>query len=442
MRNLGSKAFVFIIAAIIVVGLVYAFMPQPVEVDLVKVDRGNVLVTVDHEGKTRIHDKYVVSAPLTGRILRITMRPGDKVEAGKSLLTVIEPRDPELLDPRTIAQAEARVRAAEATFRQVKPVLEKARHSHEYHVSELARVRKAFQGKGVTQSEVESEEMLERQCSDELRSAMVSEEIAKFELEQAKAALMRSRPRPAEITDVERANTTGNPPKNDPDDVLSGNGKAGEEILTADESSYKAGNDWNFPIYSPIDGRVLRVFQESAAVVTPGAPLVEVGDPTNDLEVEIDVLSRDAVKIHKGDPVLLEHWGGEAPLRARVRVVEPSGFMKISTLGVEEQRVWVIADFVDPPEKRPTLGDAFRVEARVIIDEAKNVLKVPTSALFRVGTEPAVFRVDGRAAHQQKVKVGRQNGLEAEILEGLAEGDTIVLHPSDQIQEGVRIRQR
>jgi HlyD family secretion protein len=442
MRNLGSKAFVLVIAAIIVAGLVYAFMPQPVEVDLIKVDRGNVLVTVDHEGKTRIHDKYVVSAPLGGRILRISMRPGDKVEAGKTLLTVIEPRDPELLDNRTIAQAEARVRAAEATLRQVAPVLEKARSSQAYYASDLARIRKAFQGKGVTQSDVENAEMLDRQASEELRSAKVSEEIAKFELEQAKAALMRSRPRAEEIGDAERANTTGNPPKNDPNDALSGNGKTDDEILTADEASYKSGNDWNFPIYSPIDGRVLRVFQESAAVVTPGTPLVEVGDPSNDLEVEMDVLSRDAVKIHKGDMVLLEHWGGEAPLRARVRVVEPSGFTKISTLGVEEQRVWVIADFVDPPEKRPTLGDAFRVEARVIIDEARDVLKIPTSALFRVGTDPAVFRVTNHVAHQQKVKVGRQNGLEAEILEGLSEGDIVVLHPSDQIQDGVRIRER
>src|SRR6476620_1090142 len=223
MRNLGSKAFVFGIAAIIVVGLVYSFMPQPVEVDLVKVDRGNVLVTVDQEGKTRIHDKYVVSAPLSGRILRISMRPGDKVEAGKTLLTVIEPRDPELLDNRSIAQAEARVRAAEATLRQVEPELQKARAGQAYAESELKRMRQAFRGKGVTQSDVESAEMLDRQRSEELRSAGVSEDIAKFELEQAKAALMRSRPRPDDISDAERANTTGNPPKSDPNDVLSGN---------------------------------------------------------------------------------------------------------------------------------------------------------------------------------------------------------------------------
>jgi HlyD family secretion protein len=183
------------------------------------------------------------------------------------------------------------------------------------------------------------------------------------------------------------------------------------------------------------------VLQESAAVVTPGAPLVELGDP-DDLEVEIDVLSRDAVKIHPNDLVYLEHWGGDRPLEGRVRNVEPSGFTKISTLGVEEQRVYVIVDLVDPPDERTTLGDGFRVEARVVIDEVRNALKVPTSALFRVGDGPAVFQVVEGIVRQQKVKTGRQNGLEAEILEGLNEGDRVVLHPSDQIEEGVQVRQR
>src|SRR6185503_12107065 len=191
-----------------------------------------------------------------------------------------------------------------------------------------------------------------RQRSEDLRSAKVSEEIARFELEQAKAALLRSRPRPEDIADKERANTTGNPRKSDPNVQLAGNGNTSEKNDEG-ETKTTVNKDWNFPIYSPIDGRVLRVFQESAAVVTPGTPLVEVGDPVGDLEVEIDVLSRDAVKVHPGDAVLLEHWGGEAPLRGRVRVVEPSGFTKISTLGVEEQRVWIVADLVEPPEQRP-----------------------------------------------------------------------------------------
>ncbi len=441
MRNLGSKAFVFLIGAIIVVGLGYAFMPQPIEVDLVQVTRGTVRVTVDQEGKTRIHDKYVVSAPLNGRILRITMRPGDEVKAGKTLLTMIEPRDPDLLDARTIAQAEARVKAAEATLRQVEPILESARAGQAYAEAEVVRMRKAYAGKGVSLSEVDSAEMLNRQRTEDLRSAKVSEEIARFELETAKAALLRSRPNPEQIADKERANLTGNPQKLDPNVKPAATGE-GTEKESQDEVASSAASGWDFPVYSPIDGRVLRVLQESAAVVTPGTPLIEVGDPAGDLEVEIDVLSRDAVKIHPGDDVLLEHWGGEAPLRGRVRVVEPSGFTKISTLGVEEQRVWVIVDFVDPLEKRPTLGDAYRVEARIIIDEAKDVLKVPTSSLFRVGSDPAVFLVKNNVAHQTIVKAGRQNGLEAEILAGLNEGDEVILHPSDQIHDGTRIRQR
>jgi HlyD family secretion protein len=169
--------------------------------------------------------------------------------------------------------------------------------------------------------------------------------------------------------------------------------------------------------------------------------LVELGDPA-DLEVEIDVLSRDAVKIKPGDLVFFEHWGGTAPLTGQVRIVEPSGFTKISTLGVEEQRVNVIVDLVDSADERTTLGDGFRVEARVVIDEARDVLKVPTSALFRDGGESAVFQVIDGVVRETRIKVGRQNGLEAEVLEGLKPGDSVVLHPSDRIEEGVSVQQR
>ena len=434
MRNLGSKAFVLLVAAAIAGGLVFAFIPRPLQVDLVKVDRGTVRVTVDEDGKTRIREKYVVSAPLNGRILRINLDPGDQVEAGKTLLTMIEPRDPDLLDARSVAQAEARVKGAEATLRQVEPELEMARANQGYAEAEVARVRKAFKGAGVSQSDLETAELLYRQRSEELRSRKLAEEIARFELEQAQAALMRSRPHADETPAPKSADSSIVPP------APTGNGNA---PAGADGASDPAdhNNGWNFPIYSPITGRVLRVLQESSAVVTPGTSLVELGDPL-DLEVEIDVLSRDAVKIHPGDTVYLEHWGGVKPLVGRVRVVEPSGFTKISTLGVEEQRVWVIVDLVDPPEKRTTLGDGFRVEARIVIDEANNVLRIPTSSLFRAGEDPAVFLVKDGVAHVQKVEVGRQNGIEAEITKGLSEGDEVVLHPSDQIEDGTKVKQR
>jgi HlyD family secretion protein len=433
MRNIGSKLFVLLVLAAIAAGLAYAFMPQPVEVDLVEVQRGDLQVTVDEDGKTRIREKYVVSAPLNGRILRISLDPGDTVVAGKTLLTMIEPRDPELLDARSVAQAEARVQAAEASVRQSEAQFEKARHAQSLAERNVTRARQSARTNAISQAELDTSEFEFRQASEEFRGARIAEEIARFELEQAKAALIRSRPRDdAEESSQLVATTASN--------ENSSNGNSGSNSHEAHEAPNGNGG-WNFPIYSPINGRVLRVLQESAAVVTPGTPLVELGDP-DDLEVEIDVLSRDAVKIHPNDLVYLEHWGGDRPLEGRVRNVEPSGFTKISTLGVEEQRVYVIVDLVEPPEERKTLGDGFRVEARIVIDEVRNALKVPTSALFRVGEGPAVFQVVEGVVRQQIVKTGRQNGLEAEILEGLKEGDRVVLHPSDQIEAGIQVRQR
>ena len=424
MRNLGSKLFFLTVAAAVVGGLVYAFLPEPVDVDLATVSCGMLRVTVDEDGKTRIREKYVVSAPLVGRLLRINMEAGDPVTAGQTLLATIEPRDPELLDARTVAQAEARAKAAEAALKKMEPQLEEVRVAQAFAEADMMRFRQAARSNAVSKSELEQAELLYRQQSEALRSMRIQREIAEFELEQAEAALLRTRPRdngfddpaaPASSPDVQTAEGTR----------PSSNGNGG----------------WTFTIFSPIDGRVLRVFQESAAVVSAGTPLVELGDPL-DLEAEIDVLSRDAVKIEPGAMVFLEHWGGDRPLHGQVRLVEPSGFTKISTLGVEEQRVNVIVDLVDPPEERTTLGDGFRVEARIVIDEADDVLKVPTSALFRVGAKSAVFRVNDQQAHQRLVTIGRQNGLEAEVIDGLAAGDRVIIHPSDQVEDGVAVRPR
>lgn len=421
MRNIGSKLFVLLVVAAIAAGLVYAFIPLPVDVDLATVERGTLRVTVDEDGRTRIREKYIVSAPLAGRILRINMDPGDEVTADKTLLTVIEPADPELLDARMIAQAEARVSAADATLRKVEPMLAEALLAQSLAESELMRLRTAGVP-AVSRSELDNAQYTYRQRSEAVRSARIAKEIAEFELQQAKAALLRSHPR-SEGAGGNSYNTGGSTDAGSETNLANGNG------------------GWNFPIYSPISGRVLRVFQESAAVVTPGTPLVELGDPL-DLEVEVDVLSRDAVRIQPGNLVLLEQWGGERPLTGRVRLVEPSAFTKISTLGVEEQRVNVIIDLADPPEDRRTLGDGFRVEARIVIDEARDVLKAPTSALFRVAGQSAVYRVVQGVVEQRAVTLGRQNGLEAEIIDGLEVGDQLVLHPSDRIEPGVQVRPR
>ena len=409
MKSTLRRVLLFLLVAAIVAAVGYGLVPEPALVDFAEVDQGAIRVTVDQDGKTRIRERYVVSTPLAGRLLRIDLDPGDEVKAGETLLATIEPRDPELLDARTVALAEARVQAAEASLEKMGPVLEEMVAAQEFAEAELKRYRDARNDntQAVSTSDIESKLLAYRTRTALLRTARHNEEIAQFELAQARAALVRSRP--------------------------VSNGVAGDG---------ETGNgDWDFLIHSPIDGRVLRVFQESSAVVNSGTSLLELGDPT-DLEVEIDVLSRDAVKIRPQALVLLEHWGGSKTLQGRVRLVEPAAFTKISTLGVEEQRVNVIVSLVDPPQERESLGDGFRVEARIIVAEAESVLRVPTSALFRVGEEWAVFRVVEGKARQQVVKLGLQNGLAAEVVEGLGLGDEVIVHPGDNIEDGTPVARR
>jgi HlyD family secretion protein len=398
VRKLWIRRLLLGVFGLAVVGaIVYSFRPQPVGVDLARVARGALRVTVDEDGRTRIKERYVVSAPLAGQLLRIGLDPGDSVGAGKTVLAVLEPIDPALLDARARAEAEARVKASEAALKRADANLDRARAADELARSEHARARRLARSGSVSQQELDDAAFRERAAAEELRAAQLGVQIARFELELAQAALLRT-----------RANSPG-------------------DLET-----------WRVEVRSPIDGRVLRVLQESSAVVTPGTRLLELGDPT-DLEIEIDVLSQDAVQIRPGAKVLLEHWGGEQPLVARVRLVEPAAFTKISALGVEEQRVWVVADFVDPPEKRKTLGDGYRVEARVVVWEGSDILQVPAAATFRQGEGWAVFVVADSTAVLRPVRLGRSNGLEVEVVEGLEENDTVIVHPSDKIKDGTAI---
>jgi HlyD family secretion protein len=390
MKRWLRRALWAAVAAAAVALVVWSFLPAPVEVDLGTVTRGRLRVTVDHEGKTRIRERYVVSAPLAGRLRRIDLRPGAAVRAGKTLLTVVDPLDPSLLDARARAEAEARVRAAEEAKKLAEVNQERARE-------DLERALRLVPGRGIAHEEYEQRE-------SKARVPAVSARIAAFELELARAALVRTRP-PASPGEPEA---------------------------------------WGLEIHAPIDGVVLEVLQESERVVQAGAELVKLGDP-RDLECVIDALSPDAVRIREtldsAPPVkvLLEHWGGTRPLNGRVRRVEPGGFTKVSALGVEEQRVNVIVDFTDPPERWQALGDAYRVEARVIVWEGEDVLRVPSGALFRRGGNWAVFRVEEGRAVLCPVRVGHDNGLEAEVQGGLAEGARVIVHPGDRVRDGVAV---
>jgi len=390
-----------VLAALAAAGvLAYALWPRPAPVDLATVSRGPMQLTVDEDGKTRVQERFVVSAPLSGQLARIDLESGDPVEAGKTLLATIAPVDPSLLDERTRSEAAARVRAAEAARDQAGAQVEESREAHEIARHDFERIRALRPTEAITQSEFDRAEHEERRTAQSLKSAEFAQQVANFELEVAKAALQRTQ--------------------------LGGSAEQNKEQME---------------IRSPITGRVLRVIQESSTVVSPGLPLLELGDPSQ-MEVEVDVLSADAAMILPGARVWLDQWGGARPLEARVRLVEPSGFTKISALGVEEQRVNVIADFVVPIDQRAQLGDAFRVEAKIVVWESDHALKVPAGSLFRQGPSWAVYLVEGRFVERREVTIGRNNGVEAEVLEGLKEGDRVVLHPSDKLQNGSYIVSR
>jgi HlyD family secretion protein len=368
--------------------------PQAVPVDLGVVARGPLQVTLDHEGQTRVRERYTISAPVSGRVLRIDLEPGDVVQARRTDLATLLSVPAPLLDARTRAEAEARVKAATAALDQARAALEQAKTAAAFAEQERNRVTRLFAAQAVSERDrdaAENEARARRQAVDVAEAAASA---AAHELEVARAAL----------TATAAGRTAGGAP---------------------------------VVVRAPIDGVVLRRFRESEAVVGAGEPLVELGDLST-LEVVADFLSVDAVRMQAGMPVLIDRWGGGEPLAGRVRRVEPSGFTKISALGVEEQRVNVIVDFADPPEVWQSLGDGFRVEVRVVVWQAPNVLRVPSSALFRVVEEWHVYVVGaGDVVEVRRVDVGRETGLEAEVRAGLNEGDRVVLYPSDRVSEGV-----
>ncbi|MDH3582989.1 MAG: HlyD family efflux transporter periplasmic adaptor subunit [Phycisphaerae bacterium] len=398
MGKAVNRGILICVAAGVVWLLYQAFMPKPMDVDVAPVRRGDLFISVEEDGRTRIRERYTITAPLIGRLLRIQLDPGDNARAGQTLLAAIEPRDPDLLDPRARAESEARVKAARAALGQAEPEKSRVQALLEQATGELERVEELSALGTASDREVRDAKTLERVRRQEFNAARFAQQIAAFQLELAEAALAATRP-----------------------------------------SERDPGR--RFEIRAPCDGRVLRVYQESAGIVTPGTPLLEFGDPS-DLECVVDVLSVDAVRIKPGNAVAITGWGGDHPLRGSVRVVEPAGFTKVSALGVEEQRVNVILDFTDPPEARAGLGDGYRVDAGIVVDQRSGALIVPTSALFRDGDRWAVYRVvEGRAV-LTRIRIGGQTDLEAEVTDGIDERDSLIVHPSDTIADGVAVRPR
>jgi len=395
LRKLITWAGILGLVALVAMGL----MPKPIEVELGKVARGPLTVHVVEEGKTRIRNRYVVSAPIAGQMRRVPLKAGDEVIAGKTVIATIEPVLASLLDPRTRVQAEARIKTAEATRARAVESLDMSKTAEKFAVANWERTQKLKTSGSISETDRDNAERDYELKQREVRAADFALKVAEFELEQAKAALLQ---------------------------------------LDAPNASDKAAE---LPVHSPVSGRVLKVMQESAMVVTPGLAILEVGDPA-DIEIEAEILSRDAVAIKKGAKVQVEQWGDDQPLDAIVRLVEPAAFTKVSALGVEEQRVYVLSDLKNPPDKAKALGDRYRVEVRVAVWHKDDVLLVPSGALFREGVDWKTFVYEGGKAKKVSLEAGRSDGRMTEVVNGLELGTQVLLHPPDTVKDGVMVTER
>ncbi|TNE39910.1 MAG: HlyD family efflux transporter periplasmic adaptor subunit [Sphingomonadales bacterium] len=389
-------------AAVLAIALIYAFLPRPIPVDMATVSRAALEVSLRDDGYTRVREVYRLSAPLTGRVLRFNGEVGDSVVAGETVLASILPSDPAMLDVRTRTELEAAVRGAEANMSLAEAAVASAEAAVEYARTDFQRTEELTRRGAVSEAALDRARLELRTQQAALAQAQASLDVRGHELETARAALI-------------------------------GPGDAGE--------SGDATSDCCVALRAPVSGRILQIYQESESVVAAGTPLVEIGDP-HDLEIVADLLSTDAVQVNAGDPVVIERWGGEGNLNGTVDRVEPYGFTKVSSLGIEEQRVNVIIRLTDPPEIWERLGHGYRVEARVILWQGDDVLQVPLSALFSHGEGRAVFVVRGGRARLAPIEIGHRNSEAVEVVGGLEDGDRVIVHPSDRVTAGVLVEDR
>lgn len=381
-----------LIGLILAVAVFYGFRPDPVPSDIISVQRGTLQITVEAEAVTRVRESFVVYSPVAAHMERLAFKPGAPVEPGQRL-TALHGIGA-VLDARARTHAEASIRAAEAALGQAEAQRSGAAADVEFARNEHQRAQRLLARKMIAPEAAEAAATRYRASEAAFAAAGFAADAARFQLEMATSAL-----------------------------TLSERHESRE-------------------VHSPVAGQVLRVLRESAGTVAPGEPLLEIGDVAA-LEVVADLLSQDAVRVRPGMHVSVERWGGE-PLAGRVRSIEPGGFTHISALGVEEQRVNVLIDLDESRDRWPTLGDGFRVEVRILIHEVKQALRVPLAALFRIATldGDAVFVVEDGRAHLRSVLVGARSGLEGEVIEGLQDGDQVVIHPSEKVRDGVAVVQR
>ncbi|WP_377506455.1 efflux RND transporter periplasmic adaptor subunit [Octadecabacter sp. R77987] len=393
-------------ATLLLVGgaLTVAFWPQPTMVDMGQVARGTMQLTIDEEGRTRVRDAYVVSTPVAGQLQRVSVQPGDPVVRGETVVAHMRPTNPAALDVRTREQAQAVVTAAQAALRVAQADLNAALAYRDLADTELARTR----------------QLVERGISSRaaLDGAQQAARVAEANVDTAEAAISM---REAEIANAQA------------------------ELISFDDPRLAAAigtTDDDIPLFAPADGRILRVIQESETSLPAGTPIMEIGNIENDLEVVVELLSTDAVQVTVGDPVIIADWGGPAELAGEVSRVDPFGITQFSALGVEEQRVNAVIAFNSPSRDFTGLGHGFRVETRIVVWRAEDTLIVPASALFRSRDLWAVFVVADGSAQLRTIELGPNNGIEAQVISGLSEGDRVILYPSSGLSDGTRVAER
>ncbi len=388
--------------AVAAIGLLaWAFAPRPVDVEVAKVTAGAFEVTIDEDAKTRLTERYVVSAPLAGRLARITLREGDAVAADAVVATLTPVMSP-MLDERTTRELGARVEAAQANLQRAATRIERAKVALDQARLELKRSEQLAQQGFVAPTKLDNDRLTVSGATREVESAVAEQHVAGHELQVARAALSAVRQAPGAASATGRA----------------------------------------FGVRSPVAGRVLRIVQASEATVALGAPLIEVGD-TARLEVVAELLTTDALRAVPGSPVRIERWGGPGTLQGRVRRIEPAAFTKVSALGVEEQRVNVLIDLTSPREQWQALGDGFRVSVRIVTLALPQAVRVPISAVFpKPDGGLAVFVLDGGRARLTAVDIGARNGTQAWVKSGLADGATVIVYPSAAVSDGARVRAR
>lgn len=396
-----NKLILGALASLLVAGLVWAFWPNPMEVEVASVTQGRFERAVQEDGRTRVRERYVVSSTQTGRMKRILLVQGDSVVQGTAV-AVISPPEPALLDARSQAEQAARVGTAEAGLARAQANVAAAKAALTQSQMDVMRntalVRQGF----ISAAQSETVRLAEQLRGNEVTAARALETAARFDLAQARVPLRQF-------------NTGRNSP---------GQGASNEVVVS-----------------SPVAGKVLKVLVQSAGVVLAGTGLVEIGDPAA-LEVVVDILTEEAAQVAPGTPVQLLNWGGPGALQGKVRYVEPAAFTKVSALGVEEQRVNAIIDITPPKDARTGLGDGFKVDVRLLVQVQDNAVMVPVSALFPIGSRSGVFVLDGDHVRLKEVVVQARNGTQAWVPEGLALKSRVVVYPDIKLQDGVKVKVR